>query len=209
MNNLKVIFDRDTWQEIFGSISKNKVRTVITVIGVLWGIFIYITLSGAAKGLDNGFERQFENIAMNSMFIWAERTSIPYAGFKTGRNIQLTLSDMDYIKKTILHAAKVFLPKWAKEELIIFRNMFVKNINNFNIYKDSALNNKGIEIGGPSNIFHREIPVYRYLTCTYDIKEIAEAVAVVHIEDGGPLYMSSVQLSLLPLIHCPLSPEGE
>ena len=101
MNNLKVIFDRDTWQEIFGSISKNKVRTVITVIGVLWGIFIYITLSGAAKGLDNGFERQFENIAMNSMFIWAERTSIPYAGFKTGRYIQLTLSDMDYIKKTI------------------------------------------------------------------------------------------------------------
>ena len=55
MNSLKVIFDRDTWQEIFGSISKNKTRTVITVIGVLWGIFIYIALSGAAKGLDNGF----------------------------------------------------------------------------------------------------------------------------------------------------------
>ncbi len=63
MNSLKVIFDRDTWQEIFGSISKNKTRTIITVIGVLWGIFIYIALSGAAKGLDNGFERQFENIA--------------------------------------------------------------------------------------------------------------------------------------------------
>ena len=61
MNSLKVIFDRDTWQEIFGSISKNKTRTIITVIGVLWGIFIYIALSGAAKGLDNGFERQFSN----------------------------------------------------------------------------------------------------------------------------------------------------
>ena len=63
MSSFKVIFDKDTWQEIFGSISKNKTRTIITVIGVLWGIFIYITLSGAAKGLDNGFERQFENIA--------------------------------------------------------------------------------------------------------------------------------------------------
>ena len=70
---------------------------------------------------------------------------------------------MNYIKKIIFHAAKVFLPKWAKEELIIFRNMFVKNINNFNLYKDSVLNNKGVEIGGPSNIFQREIPVYRYL----------------------------------------------
>ena len=68
---------------------------------MLWGIFIYITLSGAAKGLDNGFERQFENIAMNSMFIWGQRTSIPYAGYKIGRNIRLRLSDIDYIKKTI------------------------------------------------------------------------------------------------------------
>ena len=137
MNNLKTIFDRDTWQEIFGSISKNKVRTVITVIGVLWGIFIYITLSGAAKGLDNGFERQFENIAMNSMFIWAERTSIPYAGFKTGRNIQLTLSDMDYIKKTIPEV-QFIAPRnsrgvfWGGPPLVVRNN----KSSNYNIYGD-------------------------------------------------------------------------
>ena len=137
MNDLKVIFDRDTWQEIFGSISKNKVRTVITVIGVLWGIFIYITLSGAAKGLDNGFERQFENIAMNSMFIWAERTSIPYAGFKTGRNIQLTLSDMDYIKKTIPEV-QFIAPRnsrgvfWGGPPLVVRNN----KSSNYNIYGD-------------------------------------------------------------------------
>ena len=53
---MKELFERDTWQEIFGSISKNRVRTIITMIGVLWGIFIFITLSGTAKGLDNGFE---------------------------------------------------------------------------------------------------------------------------------------------------------
>lgn len=101
MNSLRVIFDKDTWQEIFGSISKNKTRTIITVIGVLWGIFIYIALSGAAKGLDNGFERQFENIAMNSMFIWGMQTSVPYDGFKTGRNIKLKLSDIDIIRQRV------------------------------------------------------------------------------------------------------------
>ena len=74
----KILFDRDTWQEIFGSIQKNRLRTIVTIVGVLWGIFIYITLSGAAKGLDNGFDRQFENVAMNSMFLWAQNTSIPY-----------------------------------------------------------------------------------------------------------------------------------
>ena len=93
----RTLFDRDTWQEIFGSIQKNKLRTVVTVIGVLWGIFIYITLSGASKGLDNGFERQFEEVAINSLFVWAQRTSIPFAGFRTGRPMQLKLDDQAYL----------------------------------------------------------------------------------------------------------------
>ena len=101
MNSLRGIFDLDTWQEIFGSIAKNKTRTIITVIGVLWGIFIYITLSGAAKGLDNGFEREFENMAMNSMFIWPQRTSVPYAGFKVGRYPRFTISNVKDLKRQI------------------------------------------------------------------------------------------------------------
>lgn len=94
----RFIFDRDTWQEIWGSISKNKIRTVITIVGVLWGIFVYIALSGAAKGLDNGFEKEFKDIANNSMFIWAQSTSIPYKGFKIGRRYNLRMSDVEALK---------------------------------------------------------------------------------------------------------------
>ena len=75
---MRFIFDSNTWQEIFGSIGKNRTRTIITVVGVLWGIFIYIALSGAAKGMDNGFEKIFESVAKNSMFVWAQNTSMPY-----------------------------------------------------------------------------------------------------------------------------------
>ncbi|MGB0255203.1 MAG: ABC transporter permease [Flavobacteriaceae bacterium] len=71
------------------------------MIGVLWGIFIYITLSGASKGLDNGFEREFEEVAINSLFVWAQRTSIPYQGFRTGRSLQLKLNDETYLADRI------------------------------------------------------------------------------------------------------------
>ena len=98
---MKRIFDRDTWQEIFGSIQKNKVRTIITMIGVLWGIFIYIALSGSSKGLDNGFERAFQSIASNSIFVWAQSTSIPYGGYKSERRIQLKLGDVEILKKRV------------------------------------------------------------------------------------------------------------
>jgi putative ABC transport system permease protein len=95
------LFDSNTWQEIFGSIGKNRTRTIITVVGVLWGIFIYIVLSGAAQGLNNGFEKQFQNVAMNSMFTFAQSTSMPYKGFKTGRQIQLKLKDVTILKNRI------------------------------------------------------------------------------------------------------------
>jgi putative ABC transport system permease protein len=98
---MNFLFKRDTWQEIFSSISKNRVRTLLTVIGVLWGIFVYIAMSGAAKGLDNGFERQFETVAMNSLFAWSQSTSKPYKGFRTGRRIQLRLGDVEVLKKRI------------------------------------------------------------------------------------------------------------
>ncbi len=98
---MKQLFDRDTWIEIFQSIRKNKLRTFLTMIGVFIGIYIYIGLSGASKGLDNGFERQFKSVARNSIFVWAQSTSMPYSGFKIGRQIQLKLPDVEALKKQV------------------------------------------------------------------------------------------------------------
>ena len=56
-----IIFDNESWQEIIESIRKNKLRTSITILGVLWGIFLLVTLLGAAKGLENKFNSLFNN----------------------------------------------------------------------------------------------------------------------------------------------------
>ena len=98
---MKFIFDRDTWQEIYGTIRKNKLRTVITVIGVFWGVFIFVLLLGMAKGLDNSFKSQFNDFATNTMFLWGQQTSIPHDGFERGRRMQLTLDDVEALKSSI------------------------------------------------------------------------------------------------------------
>ena len=71
---MKALFQNDTWQEIFGSIQKNRIRTIITMIGVLWGIFIYITLAGTSKGLDsyssNGTVKRYLFKEFNENIIW-------------------------------------------------------------------------------------------------------------------------------------------
>jgi putative ABC transport system permease protein len=98
---MKFIFDKDTWQEIFGSIRKSKLRTAITILGVLWGIFLFITLLGSARGMENGFDREFSNLATNSIFLWGSRTSIPSKGFQRGRRIRLKIQDAEAIKRQV------------------------------------------------------------------------------------------------------------
>ena len=101
MYNLKKIFDADTWDEIFESISKNRTRTIITTIGVFWGIFIYIALAGSATGLENGFDDAFSGLSKNSMGVWVQSTSIPYKGFEEGRRFPFRLSDVDYLRDRV------------------------------------------------------------------------------------------------------------
>ncbi len=98
---MKFLFDKDTWQEIYGSIRKNKLRTAITIIGVMWGIFLLVVLLGAARGMENNFNKLFGNFATNSVFIWAQSTSKPFKGFQEGKRLTLKTSDLDKIKSEI------------------------------------------------------------------------------------------------------------
>src|SRR3954469_19891610 len=87
------MFEKDNWQEIFATMGKNKLRTILTSVSVAWGIFILIILLGAGRGLYNGAHSQFMSDAVNSINIEGGQTSMAYNGFKPGREIQLTNED--------------------------------------------------------------------------------------------------------------------
>ncbi|MPS65238.1 MAG: ABC transporter permease [Chryseobacterium sp.] len=71
------------------------------MIGVGWGMFLYVSLLGAAKGMENGFDKLFSGFATNSIFLWAQNTSIPYDGFPKGRQVHLKLEDIEILKRKI------------------------------------------------------------------------------------------------------------
>ncbi|MFD2542524.1 ABC transporter permease [Lacinutrix gracilariae] len=91
------MFDLERWQEIFETLSKNKLRTFLTGLSVASGIFILIILLGFSTGIQNGVKSQFERDATNLVSVWAGTTTKEYKGLNPGRPIQLKNNDFDAI----------------------------------------------------------------------------------------------------------------
>jgi putative ABC transport system permease protein len=92
----------DRFQEIYSTIQKNKLRTVLTGFSVAWGIFMLILLLGSGTGIENGVKNEFRNVATNSIWVHPGQTSKPFKGLQPGRQIEFTNTDYDEIKTNLV-----------------------------------------------------------------------------------------------------------
>ena len=115
---MRFLFESDTWKEVYDSLTKNKVRTVVTMIGVWWGILLLIALLGAARGMENSFNRIFGDFATNSVFIWGQNTSLPFKGFQEGKMVRLKLSHAHKIKENI-EGIELVVPRSRSQALVV------------------------------------------------------------------------------------------
>lgn len=95
------MFDQDRWQEIWNSLSKNKLRTTLTAFGVFWGIFMLVIMLGSGSGLQNGVMHGMGDFATNSVFIWTRPTTMPYKGLPRNRRYFYRNDDIQALRDNI------------------------------------------------------------------------------------------------------------
>ena len=95
------MFDWDKWIEIGHVLSKNKLRTFLTGLGVFTGVFILIILLASSTGLKNGILGEFGEVSKNSFFVWGGKTTMAYKGFNPGRTVTPLFSDATLLKNEI------------------------------------------------------------------------------------------------------------
>lgn len=83
----------DTLQEIFATLSRNRLRSALTALSVAWGMLMLVVLLGAGRGLEKGAAYEFRDDAVNSLFVYTGKTSRPFAGRGPGRDVKLTNED--------------------------------------------------------------------------------------------------------------------
>ena len=107
------MFDLDRWREIFKSINKNKLRSVMSGFTVAFAILLFTLLFGIVSGLKNTFEGAFVDDAANSMIVRVWKTTKPFKGLQSNRRIQLKNPDYEYLEdkynsKIDLMTARIF-----------------------------------------------------------------------------------------------------
>ena len=80
----------------FRSLSRRKLRSALTLLGIIIGIAAVISLISLGQGLENSILEEFEKIGTDKIFIQAKTST----GFSMGGDLhnQLTKEDSDFIK---------------------------------------------------------------------------------------------------------------
>jgi putative ABC transport system permease protein len=95
------MLDWDKWLEIFHTIIKNPLRTLLTGLSVALGIFILVVMQGLGFGLQNGVMKQIQDDAINSIWVRSGVTSIPYKGLNANRRIEYDNDDLAWVVENV------------------------------------------------------------------------------------------------------------
>ncbi|MBO7601652.1 MAG: ABC transporter permease [Bacteroidaceae bacterium] len=91
--------DRDNIEEILITITRNKTRSALTAFGVFWGIFMLVFMLGGGHGMKNMLMNELSGVANNSGFVFSDRTTVPYKGFRKGRRWDMEMKDLEALQR--------------------------------------------------------------------------------------------------------------
>ena len=84
---------REAFIQSVQNLRANKLRSILTMFGILWGMVSVIVLSAMGEGFQQGNTKVLRELGKNIGIIWGGRTSLQAGGERAGRQIRLTLDD--------------------------------------------------------------------------------------------------------------------
>lgn len=91
----------DLLVEVFEGVARHRMRAAATAFGVFWGILMLVVLLGGGRGLRNGLDKLFADTATNAAWINVNRTSVAFEGLGAGRQLMLTIDDVEAVARGV------------------------------------------------------------------------------------------------------------
>jgi putative ABC transport system permease protein len=88
----------EIFRQAFSTFRSHKMRTFLTMFGIVWGIASVILLVGLGRGFSVDQKKHMQTLGKDLVIVWGGRTSSQVGGRAAGREIQLDMDDADLIR---------------------------------------------------------------------------------------------------------------
>jgi putative ABC transport system permease protein len=106
--------------EIFGqtlsTLWAHKLRSLLTMFGIAWGVFSLLLLVGLGEGFRSGNRKQFDSLGENVMFVWGGRAPMVSGSFTGLRQYYLTYKDYQDVLADC-RSVKAAVPVISRQDL--------------------------------------------------------------------------------------------
>jgi putative ABC transport system permease protein len=85
-------------RQAFATFRAHKMRTFLTMFGIVWGIASVIILVGLGRGFSVDQKKHMQSLGKDLVILWGGRTSSQVGGRAAGREIHLSVDDADFIR---------------------------------------------------------------------------------------------------------------
>jgi len=83
-----------TWTNLVA----NKLRSFLTMFGIMWGVISIVLLSALGEGFQRGNQHVLEELGKNVVIIRNGRTSLQAGGARAGRLVRLSIGDVHLLQ---------------------------------------------------------------------------------------------------------------
>jgi putative ABC transport system permease protein len=101
-------------KQILQDVRHQKLRTLLTLLGITWGTVSVSLLVAFGEGLQKEIARQQHGLGENIVIAWPSRTSLPYQGLGKGRRIRVNDEDLEALRREIPDAS--FSGEYSREK---------------------------------------------------------------------------------------------
>ena len=78
----------DTIREVFHYLRQYKLRTFMTMFGIIWGTMTVIILLAFGVGVKRSMSKNMHGMGEGIAILWPGRTSIPFEGYGRDRRLR-------------------------------------------------------------------------------------------------------------------------
>src|SRR5271165_825790 len=109
----------DLVSQAYNALRHNRRRSVLTMLGMAWGIATVVLLLAYGSGFERGLWVAFRSFGTNLVFVFPGRTELQAGGTKAGTEVKLTVDDLDSIRNEV-PLLKHVSPEVAKQSLVAY-----------------------------------------------------------------------------------------